>query len=83
VFAVMMMRLSEPPHEKDFSLATATSELECPVCALAGVLLGKTSLNSLYGQKAVLRRIVLQFWSRRFGPRSRICVTQINKIVFF
>jgi hypothetical protein len=34
---------------------------------VAGVLLGKTSLNSLYGLMGELPQTVPQFWQSRFG----------------
>jgi len=38
-----------------------------PLCPLAGVLLGKTSLNSLYGLMGWLPQTVSQFWRSWFG----------------
>src|SRR5271170_3388971 len=50
---------------------------------LAGVLLGKTSLNSLYGLTGGLPQTVPQFWRSRFGRYQGLRRRRMNKIVVF
>src|SRR6202035_1514201 len=66
-----------------FSLSGRSIGLTRASSPLAGVLLGKTSLNSLYGLMGGPPQTVPQFWLSRFGRYPGLRRRRMIKIVVF
>src|SRR3569833_2493588 len=73
-----------PDHAwTNFLLAVAANAEVYTPSRLAGVLLGKTSLNSLYGEQGGLPQPVFQFRRRCFGASCGLRLRRTNKLIVF